>query len=231
MTELLRGHIAENAAFWQVVIAGKGWLGSRFSPFLTAWRGCVKSVRNYDRETSRSKRLDSVAPPLSHLDENGKARMVDVTLKEPTLREAVAQGKVIMNPKTAALISEGSIPKGDVLGVARIAGVMAAKRTGDLIPLCHPLELTAIDVQFVIDRNRGEISIEARVRTVGRTGVEMEALTAVAVTALTVYDMCKSEDKGMVLGDIMLVSKQGGKSGSFMRGERFSSDTEKAISG
>jgi len=172
-----------------------------------------------------------VAPPLSHLDENGKARMVDVTLKEPTLREAVAQGKVIMNPKTAALISEGAIPKGDVLGVARIAGVMAAKRTGDLIPLCHPLELTGIDVQFVIDRRRGEISIEARVRTVGRTGVEMEALTAVAVTALTVYDMCKSEDKEMVLGDIMLISKQGGKSGSFRRGERFSSDAEKAISG
>jgi len=172
-----------------------------------------------------------VAPPLSHLDENGKARMVDVTLKEPTLREAVAQGKVIMNPKTAALIIEGAIPKGDVLGVARIAGVMAAKRTGDLIPLCHPLELTGIDVQFVIDRRRGEISIEARVRTVGRTGVEMEALTAVAVTALTVYDMCKSEDKEMVLGDIMLISKQGGKSGSFRRGERFSSDAEKAISG
>ena len=172
-----------------------------------------------------------MAPPLSHLDENGKARMVDVTLKEPTLREAVAQGKVIMNPKTAALIIEGAIPKGDVLGVARIAGVMAAKRTGDLIPLCHPLELTGIDVQFVIDRRRGEISIEARVRTVGRTGVEMEALTAVAVTALTVYDMCKSEDKEMVLGDIMLISKQGGKSGSFRRGERFSSDAEKAISG
>ena len=169
--------------------------------------------------------------PLSHLDENGKAKMVDVTLKEATLREAVARGKVIMNPKTAALIGEGAVPKGDVLGVARIAGIMASKRTGELIPLCHPLELTGVDVQFVVDAESGEISIEARVKTVGRTGVEMEALTAVAVAALTVYDMCKSEDKEMVLGDIMLISKQGGKSGSFVRSGRFSSQAGKAISG
>ncbi|MBN1615301.1 MAG: cyclic pyranopterin monophosphate synthase MoaC [Deltaproteobacteria bacterium] len=179
---------------------------------------------------SCSERLHSVVP-LSHLDENGKARMVDVTSKDVTPREAVARGKVIMNPETAARIGEGSVPKGDVLGVARIAGIMAAKRTGELIPLCHPLELTGIDVQFAVDAGRGEIAIEAKVKTVGRTGVEMEALTAVAVAALTVYDMCKSSDKEMVLGDIMLISKEGGKSGSFVRSGLFSSEAGKAISG
>jgi cyclic pyranopterin monophosphate synthase len=154
---------------------------------------------------------------LSHLDEQGKARMVDVTDKEATLREAVARGRVVMSPRTLALIVAGGMPKGDVLGVARIAAVMAAKQTGVLIPLCHPLELTGIDVAFATDPVRGVLAIEARVRTMGRTGVEMEAMTAVAVAALTIYDMCKAVDRGMTITDIMLVAKRGGKSGAYER--------------
>ena len=132
---------------------------------------------------------------LSHLDEKGKARMVDVTVKEPTKREALARGKVLMHRDTMALVAEGGIPKGDVFGVARIAGIMAAKKTSDMIPLCHPLELTDIDVQFNMNVEAGEIIIEARVKTFGRTGVEMEAMTAVSVAALTIYDMCKAAEK------------------------------------
>lgn len=154
---------------------------------------------------------------LSHLDGEGKARMVDVTEKDPTVREAVATGKVEMHPRTLSLIEGGDVPKGDVLGVARIAAVMAAKKTGDLIPMCHPLELTGIDIAFRTDADRGEITIEARVRTVGRTGVEMEALTAVSVAALTIYDMCKAVDKDMRVTDIMVMSKKGGKSGTYER--------------
>jgi cyclic pyranopterin phosphate synthase len=154
---------------------------------------------------------------LSHLDEKGQARMVDVTVKEPTLRQAVARGSVRMRPATAALIARGGIPKGDVFATARIAGIMAAKRTGGLIPLCHPLELTGVDIRFACGTDTGEILIEAEVRTVGRTGVEMEAMTAVGVAALTIYDMCKAVDREMVLTDIRLISKQGGKSGSFLR--------------
>ncbi|MCX5835932.1 MAG: cyclic pyranopterin monophosphate synthase MoaC [Deltaproteobacteria bacterium] len=154
---------------------------------------------------------------LSHLDEKGKARMVDVTVKEPSIREALARGKVLMHRDTIALIAGGGIPKGDVLGVARIAGILAAKKTGEIIPMCHPLELTGIDVQFKTNEESGEIIIEARVKTVGRTGVEMEAMTAVSVAALTIYDMCKSADKNIILSDIKLISKHGGKSGSFIR--------------
>lgn len=154
---------------------------------------------------------------LSHLDEKGKARMVDVTVKEPSIREALARGKVLMRRDTIALIAGGGIPKGDVLGVARIAGILAAKKTGEIIPMCHPLELTGIDVQFKTNEESGEIIIEARVKTVGRTGVEMEAMTAVSVAALTIYDMCKSADKNIILSDIKLISKHGGKSGSFIR--------------
>jgi cyclic pyranopterin monophosphate synthase len=154
---------------------------------------------------------------LSHLDEKGKARMVDVTAKAPTLRRAVARGKVLMRPETAALIQEGGIPKGDVFATARIAGVMAAKKTGELIPLCHPLELTGIEVLFTCDPAAGEVAIQAEVTTVGRTGVEMEAMTAVGVAALTIYDMCKAVDREMVLTEILLMSKEGGKSGAFIR--------------
>jgi cyclic pyranopterin phosphate synthase len=155
---------------------------------------------------------------LSHLDEKGHARMVDVTRKAETARTAVARGSVRMQPATLASIMDGALPKGDVLGVARIAGVMAAKRTSDLIPLCHPLALTDIDVQFFPGYPQGELTIEATVRTVGKTGVEMEAMTAVSVSALTVYDMCKAVDRQMILSDIKLVSKRGGKSGPFLRG-------------
>jgi len=156
---------------------------------------------------------------LSHLDEKGQARMVDVTAKAPTLRQAVARGKVLMRPETAALIQEGGIPKGDVFATARIAGIMAAKQTGGLIPMCHPLELTGIEVLFTCDPAAGEVVIEAKVKTVGRTGVEMEAMTAVGVAALTIYDMCKAVDREMVLTDIRLISKEGGKSGAFVRRE------------
>ena len=154
---------------------------------------------------------------ISHLDEKGKARMVDVTGKASTVRTAVARGKVLMHPETVDMIESEGIAKGNVLGVAKIAGIMAAKRTSDLIPMCHPLELTGIDLQFTINRDRGEIAIEAKVSTVGRTGVEMEAMTAVSVAALTIYDMCKSADKWMILSDIKLMTKQGGKSGTLVR--------------
>jgi len=156
---------------------------------------------------------------LSHLDEKGHARMVDVTRKAATARTAVARGKVLMRPGTLTLIENGAMQKGDVLGVARIAGIMAAKRTSDLIPLCHPLMLTDIDVQFFPSHAQGELTIEATVRTVGKTGVEMEAMTAVGVAALTIYDMCKAVDRKMVLSDIKLLSKRGGKSGVFKREE------------
>jgi cyclic pyranopterin phosphate synthase len=154
---------------------------------------------------------------LSHLDEKGRAQMVDVTLKEPSVREAVAHAKVVMSPQTLALIQEGSIPKGDVFSVARIAGVMAAKKTGELIPMCHPLELTHIAIHFSIDEAKGEILIDGQARLVGKTGVEMEALTAVTVAGLTIYDMCKAVDKNMIMTDVMLVKKSGGKSGIFER--------------
>ena len=143
--------------------------------------------------------------------------MVDVTAKAPTLRQAVARGDVRMRPETVALIEQGGIPKGDVFATARIAAIMAAKKTGELIPMCHPLELTGIDIRFVCDASAGEVMIESQVRTVGRTGVEMEAMTAVAVAALTIYDMCKAVDREMILTDIRLMSKKGGKSGAFVR--------------
>ena len=158
-----------------------------------------------------------MAAGLSHLDEQGKARMVDVTDKETTVREAVAEGRVLMQPATLALIEGGNMPKGDVFAVARIAGVMAAKRTDALIPLCHPLPLTGIDVQFVSHVEKGEVVIAATVKTVGKTGVEMEAMTAVSVAGLTIYDMCKAADRSMIITDIRLLSKKGGKSGTFIR--------------
>lgn len=145
--------------------------------------------------------------------------MVDVTGKAVTVRTAVAQGTVLMQSETLALIVAGDMKKGDVLGVARIAGVMAAKRTSDLIPLCHPLALTDIDIHITPDIARSALAIEATVRTAGKTGVEMEAMTAVSVAALTIYDMCKAVDRRMVLSDIRLMSKQGGKSGDFKRTE------------
>lgn len=154
---------------------------------------------------------------FTHVDTNGNVRMVDVTAKEPTDRIAVAKGKIIMQSTTLEKILEGNMAKGNVLETARIAGVMAAKKTAELIPMCHPLMLTYIQVDFQPDRENRSIDIEATVRLVGRTGVEMEALTAVATAALTVYDMCKSHDREMTISDIHLTEKSGGKSGLYER--------------
>lgn len=151
---------------------------------------------------------------LSHLDEEGRAHMVDVSGKPETLREAVACGRVVMKPETLALIQSGGLPKGDVLSTARLAGIMAAKRTSDLIPLCHPLLLTHVSVEFSVHEEESAIEITAIVQSSGRTGVEMEALTAVVVAGLTIYDMCKAVDRGMRLEGIRLRRKSGGKSGT-----------------
>lgn len=153
---------------------------------------------------------------LTHLDEQGRAQMVDVSLKEDTLREAVARGEVVMRPETLQLIVEGGAAKGDVLGVARLAGIMAAKRTSELIPLAHPLPLTGVWVDFR-PRFPDRLEIQAKAKTTGKTGVEMEALTAVSVAALTIYDMCKAVDRTMVIQNVRLVEKRGGKSGIFRR--------------
>jgi cyclic pyranopterin phosphate synthase len=154
---------------------------------------------------------------LTHFDETGAARMVDVSAKNETAREAVAEGRVSMLPETLALILDRKVSKGDVFGVARIAGIMAAKKTAELIPLCHPLALSSVELEFEPDRADSSVLIRSIVRTTGKTGVEMEALTAVSVAALTVYDMCKSVDRAMTLSDIRLLKKSGGKSGTFER--------------
>jgi cyclic pyranopterin phosphate synthase len=150
---------------------------------------------------------------LTHLDEQGNARMVDVSAKTATVREATAKGRVLMTPETLSLISEHGLPKGDVLAVARVAAIMAAKRTPDLIPLCHPLPLTYVGVDFTLDATHSAVLISATARCTGVTGVEMEALTAVSVAALTIYDMCKAVDRRMRIEEIRLVRKTGGKSG------------------
>ncbi len=154
---------------------------------------------------------------LTHIDAAGRARMVDVGAKDETLREATAEAIVRMKPETLALIKAGQVKKGDVLAVAQTAGVMGAKRTPDLIPMCHPIAITGVDFDFEMDDAESTITILATVRTIGRTGVEMEALTATATAALTIYDMCKAVDKGMVIESIALVRKSGGKSGLFER--------------
>ena len=154
---------------------------------------------------------------LTHLDKRGKAKMVDVSAKPATEREAVARGSVSMKPATMKLVQDGAMPKGDVMAVARIAGIMAAKKTADLIPLCHPLAITSVTVDMSIDEKKSRMDIVAKAKTVGQTGVEMEALTAVSVAALTIYDMCKAVDREMTISDIMLMEKRGGKSGEFRR--------------
>jgi cyclic pyranopterin phosphate synthase len=153
---------------------------------------------------------------LTHLDAKGVARMVDVGAKPDTERIAVASGLVYMQPETLRLIREGSLKKGDVLTVARLAGIMAAKRTSELIPLCHPLPLTHLDVELALDENVYAVRIRATARTIGKTGVEMEALTAVTVAALTVFDMAKAVDRGMRLSDIRLLEKHGGQHGDYV---------------
>jgi cyclic pyranopterin phosphate synthase len=154
---------------------------------------------------------------LSHVNNEGDVQMVDVTAKANTIRKAKARGIVKMDIHTLQLIEKGQMTKGNVLTTAKIAGIMAAKKTGELIPLCHPLELTGIDINFSIDHKKSQIVIESLVQTAGKTGVEMEAMTAVSVAALTIYDMCKAVNKKIIIGDIMLLEKSGGKSGTFVR--------------
>ena len=154
---------------------------------------------------------------LSHVDEQGRVRMVDVTGKDVTRRVAVARGVVNMRAETLAAIAEGQIPKGDVLTVARIAGIMAAKKTSELIPMCHPLNISGVEVKLTPREKPPCVEIEATVRIAGQTGVEMEALTAVSVAGLTIYDMCKAVDREMSVGEVRLMHKSGGKSGTFER--------------
>jgi cyclic pyranopterin phosphate synthase len=167
---------------------------------------------------------------LTHFDGQGQAHMVDVAAKPATHRIAVAQGRIVMHPATLALILAGNAKKGDVLGIARVAGIMAAKKTSDLIPLCHPLALTRVAIDFsatpatpaeaasLAEGEKGMVTCSATVETVGPTGVEMEALSAVTVALLTIYDMCKAVDRGMTIADVKLMEKQGGKSGHFIAG-------------
>jgi cyclic pyranopterin phosphate synthase len=150
---------------------------------------------------------------LTHLDEDGSAHMVDVSAKAVTTRQAVASGRIAMSEEAANAIAQGLVKKGDVLAVARVAGIMAAKRTADLIPLCHPVALSSVSIDFALDRSG--VTVTATAKTAGQTGVEMEALTAATVALLTVYDMAKALDKGMVIGEVRLLSKTGGKSGEW----------------
>jgi len=152
---------------------------------------------------------------LTHLDDKGQARMVDVSAKDVTTRQARACGRIVMTAETLSMITQGRAKKGDVLAAARIAGIMAAKKTHELIPLCHPLLISGVSVEFTPDPKANAIGVEATVKVEGKTGVEMEALTAVSVACLTIYDMCKSADRAMRIGDIRLVEKSGGKSGHY----------------
>jgi len=162
---------------------------------------------------------DNTNPEFSHFDAEGNAIMVDVSKKNETERVATASGRITLSQEAYDLVKSGSMAKGDVLGVARIAGIMAAKKVDSLIPLCHPLAVTKINIDFSYNDDSRQIEIEAVVGITGKTGVEMEALTAVSVTALTIYDMCKAVDKAMVISDICLKKKTGGKSGTFIRPE------------
>jgi cyclic pyranopterin monophosphate synthase len=156
---------------------------------------------------------------LTHLNESGRARMVDVSAKDDTVRVATARGRVLMDPRTLALVRDGGMAKGDVLGIAQVAGVMGAKRTPEVIPLCHPLPITGVDLSFELNEKDSAVEISATVRVTGKTGVEMEALTAVSVAALTIYDMCKAVDKDMIIDRVRLIEKSGGKSGHYLHEE------------
>ncbi len=157
-----------------------------------------------------------MSSPLTHFDAQGQAHMVDVAAKPATHRVAVARGRIRMEPATLQRVTEGTAKKGDVLGVARIAGIQAAKKTSDLIPLCHPLALTRVAIEFEIEPDTASVACQCTAETVGPTGVEMEALTAVQVALLTIYDMCKAVDRGMTITDVGLVEKRGGKSGNWV---------------
>ncbi len=156
------------------------------------------------------------ASPLTHFDAQGQAHMVDVSAKASTHRVAIAEGRIAMLPTTLALIQSGSAKKGDVLGIARIAGIQGAKKTSDLIPLCHPIALTRVAVEFEVDETSSSVLCRATAECTGQTGVEMEALTAASVALLTIYDMCKAVDRGMTISGVRLMEKHGGKSGSFV---------------
>lgn len=154
---------------------------------------------------------------LTHINEQGRAKMVDVSEKQETLREAVATGTVFMKRETLERINEGTIKKGDVLSVAQVAGIMGAKKTSDIIPMCHPIMISGCNINFSINFERNCVEIRVSVKNTGQTGVEMEALTAVTIAGLTIYDMCKAIDKEMIISDVMLMKKSGGKSGLFER--------------
>lgn len=172
------------------------------------------------RQAGRSRHAgykeDTMEDKLTHIDENGRPRMVNVGQKADTHRIAVAKGSIYMQPETLARVKAGSIAKGDVLSVAQTAGIMAAKNTSSNIPMCHNIFITGVDMDFVIDEENSAIHIEASASTIGKTGIEMESLNAVAIAALTIYDMCKAIDRGMRITDIRLVKKDGGKSGLFV---------------
>ncbi len=197
------------------------------TPFESAREGRFCLTRFSEGSYNRAERLRGglrQVADFTHFNESGRARMVDVSAKGSTERIAVAQGRVMMLPETLRRIQEGKIAKGDVLAVAQVAGVMGAKRTPDLVPMCHPLMLTSVNIDFrenptPDERGQCSLTIQAAVKTNGQTGVEMEAMTAVAVAALTIYDMCKAVDKGMSFGDVCLVSKSGGKSGTYQRAD------------
>lgn len=157
---------------------------------------------------------------LTHIDEEGRARMVDVTDKAETVRRAVTYGEVLASPDTIRMIADHEVAKGDVITVAKIAGIMAAKRTGELIPMCHPIPLTHVGLDLSLDAEQGKVMITATATAAGKTGVEMEAMTAVSVAALTIYDMCKAVDRTITISSVMLLEKHGGKSGSFVRADQ-----------
>ncbi|MBV7274054.1 cyclic pyranopterin monophosphate synthase MoaC [Clostridium sp. PL3] len=154
---------------------------------------------------------------LTHINSQGRAKMVDVSEKEDTAREAIAIASIYMKKETLERIKEGGIKKGDVLSVAQVGGIMGAKNTSQIIPMCHPINISGCDISFELDSEKNKIDIKAKAKTVGKTGIEMEALTAVSTAALTIYDMCKAIDREMIISDIMLVEKSGGKSGLFQR--------------
>lgn len=203
LTTPLIGHCGHKAPLLAFV------LSPRFGPSTTAWH--LRDVPLYHFISI----IKTMSSKLTHLDESGRARMVDVGQKDVTERVAVARGAVHMEPHTLQLIIEGNLKKGDVLTVAELAGVMAAKRTSELIPLCHTLFLNKVDVVCTPNQEKNCVEIEATVRVSGKTGVEMEALTAVSIAGLTIYDMAKAVDRSMYLGDVRLVLKEGGRSGTY----------------
>ena len=208
--ELLDSEVARRPVQWQWVRGHAGDPLNEKADALANKEARMRSARGPDSDAASS------ASSLTHIDESGKARMVDVGWKPETERVAVASGSVVMKPETLALIESNGFEKGDVLGVARIAGVMGAKSTSQLIPLCHPIPLDQVTVEFELDHADNAVVITATARTTAKTGVEMEAMTAVSISALTIYDMCKSVDRGMRVERIRLVSKSGGKSGDYV---------------